>query len=130
MVDTAVGIVNVTLPNGSQLTWDYLAKTATIQGRNPGAQPDIYGVQETPCSHGRSFIFTKEGGAFYRVIVADGQRSLDHECTCRGFLVHGHCKHADAAVAIAERTVSMVPVEPAKSVLTDWDRAQEAAYWW
>jgi hypothetical protein len=83
-VQDFAAVAKVTLPSGATLLWDMLAKTATIQARHPGAKPEVYAVQETPCAGGRSFIFTKADGTFYRVIVTrDGFGS---ECSCRGYM--------------------------------------------
>lgn len=108
MVGLARAVVNVTLPSGSLLTWDDQTKTATIQPRKPGSEPSVYFVTEVPILNGRAFLFEKPDGTYYLTTVADGQFVLDHECACKGFASHGHCRHADAAVAIADRTVSMV----------------------
>lgn len=134
MVVPTCAAVNVTLPNGSLLTWDEQAKTATIQARNPGAKADVYLVTETPILHGRVFLFSKPDGSYYVVTVADGQFVLDHECDCKGFASHKHCKHADAAVAISDRMASMIPVAvnlaPGCRFNTARDLEADAAYRW
>jgi hypothetical protein len=63
---------------------------------NAGAD---YFLTELPADFGRGFLVEKVGidrdAAKYHVNIGE-QRS----CECKGFLHHGHCKHADGLAAL------------------------------
>lgn len=80
-----------------------------------------YAVEEFRADGGRGFRFTKPSGESYAVFIAD-ERTADagfafDSCECLGFLRHGHCKHHDAARAIADRGLTFTPEAAVKQVL-------------
>jgi len=117
---------------------DYAAGKAILDGKGKGNIAE-YLITEFVVEGGRAFRFEKlKGGtdreaASYDVFIAD-ERTADaglafDSCECRGFLRHGHCKHHDAARAIADRTPAGTPTcrKPAN---TDRDLANDEAYRW
>lgn len=96
--------VSVTLPDRkSSIRWFPDLRLVVIRKGKVGA---IYRVREFPVVNGRGFQFvrlaTEEEDGAYRVQLANGQETIDHECSCRGFGLHRHCKHVDTAVAIVD----------------------------
>ncbi len=79
----------------------------TIRQKRP---PEAgYSVAEFAADGGRAFRLekldagsdaTEEG---YEVFVGDGQSGEFSRCCCKGFERFGHCKHVEAAQALADR---------------------------
>jgi hypothetical protein len=60
-----------------------------------------YFVRNIPSDFGRGFSLEKTGpqdGDLYHVLLEEDGRS----CDCKGFLRHGHCKHADALLKLVQ----------------------------
>jgi hypothetical protein len=75
---------------------------------NPGiiditvnGQTTSYFVRNIPTDFGRGFELEKfgtQGGDKYHALLEEDGRS----CDCKGFLAHGHCKHADGILALVK----------------------------
>ena len=65
-----------------------------------GTRRDDYFLTPMPADFGRAFKVEKVGLTVndppYHVNIDGDQRS----CECKGFLRHGHCKHADGLAAL------------------------------
>ncbi len=62
-----------------------------------GKRSAAYLVTELAADFGRGFLVEKAGDpAAYHVNIDGAKRS----CECKGFLHHGHCKHADGLAAL------------------------------
>lgn len=64
-----------------------------------GKKVDSYVLREIEPGYAeRAFEFKKDGGDTHHVAL----ERQGHTCDCRGFVAHGHCRHASAALKLLE----------------------------
>lgn len=76
------------LPRGQTLKYYSASRLAIIDGQT-------YRVMRFHADGGEGMRLTKSSGESYDVFLPAGSGELT-TCDCKGFVAHGHCKHADA----------------------------------
>lgn len=88
--------------HGGSFRWFRSLRILLLQ---KGNNRSVYSVKGFPADFGRGFQFAKlanpkdPGPTTYEVLIGDGFEP--NRCDCKGHASAGHCKHVDAAIAIA-----------------------------